>query len=834
MMCDALGGPLSIRHFSELTRNRSFVDHRASGTVQLLGYASGGTLPSRLSQPHNRKSPWQPAKAASATLPPSVRAALRCAVCRLAVQEFELASELLSRCNSHAAADNEDYDDDEDDSESMLDLLPAVLCEHMQATGQLGHTEARVRVTRPMCDEAAVKLRAPRRGNRLAKAAGDGGGGAATREGRLCADRCDVHEGSEEVRDWAAALQILLDQDDQELTGALVLPDGPAARSLSPDHAGGDAVVAALLLLAAARSDTLVIKVLCAVGVCDRALRAAPSPAALATVLASAAVPPASSPSSSSSSSSGGGRGGGGMMPATTISTLEAAARRLLNLRWDEKEESGEQGEGPGGRKAASVAVSPSGRTTAADAAMPAAPAPEGHLTALHASAFLLDAEALAVMLRRLPSGRSAAHLHQPRDSNGVPPMGYAAHATERQKSIAYLFTEQPFRTWLAQRSASAINFARFLTPANVTRELEAASNATLSILRHHGATPPAAPPTTAATTDPADASHEAGPKIPGASTADASEAASLAQPSLECDIDTLDGAAISPAEVRARYVLRGRPFALRGATAGWPAQGTITNAADFHADFGGGTWEPQLLLPGNATVLAPYLRRAAAGEIRRPIAFNRPSDPRALHGLRSQVRWPAALGAEPPPARTGLDFFVGSNGSGTPLHHHSAVWNALLFGRKLWALLPPAHATFAKEGEHPLDSEWAAEWDARGADGGPGSSFSSAPPPPKKTKRKGAKKAKKAERRRGARRPYLFCVQQPGTLVYLPGQWAHATLNLEEGVGVGGFLQDEGGLGLHMQMIHAPRGMGSLQNAAVLHEGWYRQVSRAFPAAAM
>ena len=74
----------------------------------------------------------------------------------------------------------------------------------------------------------------------------------------------------------------------------------------------------------------------------------------------------------------------------------------------------------------------------------------------------------------------------------------------------------------------------------------------------------------------------------------------------------------------------------------------------------------------------------------------------------------------------------------------------------------------------------------------------------------------------------------QPGTLVYLPGQWAHATLNLEEGVGVGGFLQDEGGLGLHMQMIHAPRGMGSLQNAAVLHEGWYRQVSRAFPAVAM
>ena len=29
-------------------------------------------------------------------------------------------------------------------------------------------------------------------------------------------------------------------------------------------------------------------------------------------------------------------------------------------------------------------------------------------------------------------------------------------------------------------------------------------------------------------------------------------------------------------------------------------------------------------------------------------------------------------------------------------MHHHGAVWNALLWGRKLWALLPPSRAAFA------------------------------------------------------------------------------------------------------------------------------------------
>ena len=46
---------------------------------------------------------------------------------------------------------------------------------------------------------------------------------------------------------------------------------------------------------------------------------------------------------------------------------------------------------------------------------------------------------------------------------------------------------------------------------------------------------------------------------------------------------------------------------------------------------------------------------------------------------------------------------------------------------------------------------------------------------------------------------------------------------------GVGGFLQDAASLSLHMQLFHAPRGVGSLQNAASLHGAWFDKVARAF-----
>ena len=42
---------------------------------------------------------------------------------------------------------------------------------------------------------------------------------------------------------------------------------------------------------------------------------------------------------------------------------------------------------------------------------------------------------------------------------------------------------------------------------------------------------------------------------------------------------------------------------------------------------------------------------------------------------------------------------------------HAQAVWNALHWGHKLWALTPPAKAAFAPAGQHPLDSGWYSAW---------------------------------------------------------------------------------------------------------------------------
>ena len=84
--------------------------------------------------------------------------------------------------------------------------------------------------------------------------------------------------------------------------------------------------------------------------------------------------------------------------------------------------------------------------------------------------------------------------------------------------------------------------------------------------------------------------------------------------------------------------MLRGKPVAVTNATEGWPATHTLTRSA-FLENYGDATWQPQYLLPGSATTLAPYLRRAAAGEEQRPLSFNRPTDLPTFRRLQAEVR---------------------------------------------------------------------------------------------------------------------------------------------------------------------------------------------------
>lgn len=205
-----------------------------------------------------------------------------------------------------------------------------------------------------------------------------------------------------------------------------------------------EGAASALLALGAARSDVLAIKLLCALGVCARALREHPSPTKLMQSLATAAprkllqylwaaeVPESPAVPESLRTPSG-------------KQLRHWAARKAstsLRLRW---------------------ALGRRGEPSAEDDDF------LGGATAVHVAAFTLQEVALEVMLRAAPD---AVH-HT--DLLGRRPLHYAAAGSDRHLGLVYLFTPQPFRTWLQERSRSSISFAPSQQLSNLTAELQEA-----------------------------------------------------------------------------------------------------------------------------------------------------------------------------------------------------------------------------------------------------------------------------------------------------------------------------------------------------------------------
>eukprot|EP00035_Acanthoeca_spectabilis_P026510 m.463001 g.463001 ORF g.463001 m.463001 type:complete len:531 (+) comp22864_c0_seq1:74-1666(+) len=104
----------------------------------------------------------------------------------------------------------------------------------------------------------------------------------------------------------------------------------------------------------------------------------------------------------------------------------------------------------------------------------------------------------------------------------------------------------------------------------------------------------------------------------------------------------------------------------------------------------------------------------------------------------------------------------IGPEGSGSPFHFHEDAINALLYGRKMWDLVPPSETLFS------IDHHW-----CPGAPGGAGQARCVQPPP------------------RGVR-----CVQLPGDMIYVPRRWGHSTLNLAESVAIA--VESDGTTCLH------------------------------------
>ena len=95
---------------------------------------------------------------------------------------------------------------------------------------------------------------------------------------------------------------------------------------------------------------------------------------------------------------------------------------------------------------------------------------------------------------------------------------------------------------------------------------------------------------------------------------------------------------------------------------------------------------------------------------------------------------------------RPASHFYLGSAGSGAPMHYHSHSYNVLVFGRKRWVILPPRHALFSKQHiANWLETEY------------------------------------KALRDDGAA---MECIQEPGDVLYIPEGWAHGVLNLDDSIG--------------------------------------------------
>ena len=92
--------------------------------------------------------------------------------------------------------------------------------------------------------------------------------------------------------------------------------------------------------------------------------------------------------------------------------------------------------------------------------------------------------------------------------------------------------------------------------------------------------------------------------------------------------------------------------------------------------------------------------------------------------------------------------FFLGVTHSGTYWHKHTVANNAVVHGRKRWLLLAP---TIKLPGPHMNNGMTMVEW---------------------------------IEKYYDEAKP-LDCIQEAGTILHIPERWMHATINLEDTIGI-------------------------------------------------
>jgi hypothetical protein len=236
-----------------------------------------------------------------------------------------------------------------------------------------------------------------------------------------------------------------------------------------------------------------------------------------------------------------------------------------------------------------------------------------------------------------------------------------------------------------------------------------------------------------------------------------------------------------SDAGFEAKHLRGSVPVHIRGAAANWSAAerwGTKAQFAQLHGDkrrqarwAGGGN---QFGILARSTTVRAYLTAMGTEEAagREGLLFDK--------GLGQAHDW----SIPPVFARAGLNdtvVSVGAAGQGLPFHNHASAWQTVVVGRKVFLLLPPLSANTSESWLRP--EPWFEEILS--------TLFL---PATRQFLRQHASDAWRMVPE--AARALRVVVLGPGDTMFIPCNWYHATINLDDTVAVGGQANVESGMG--------------------------------------
>ena len=236
--------------------------------------------------------------------------------------------------------------------------------------------------------------------------------------------------------------------------------------------------------------------------------------------------------------------------------------------------------------------------------------------------------------------------------------------------------------------------------------------------------------------------------------------AASVSAHDDDCTFDSIDAHTLTARDFIANFLVPGRPLLIRGAltdpgtrepfpffdpeswsldaikASPWGRLPVAMGEIPYAASFGSRSTTVSL-----AAACDFFSKLAKNKENTRQYVFESiPLDSEVTRGFSIPTvgLHPSVTGFRPQKVQLSL----GAAGSGAPLHFHSAAVNLLIRGAKRWSLVPPSAAHYSSI--HPAEMSDAADENLRP----------------------------------------LKCLQRTGDVIFVPDQWAHQVLNLEESVG--------------------------------------------------